>query len=68
MSDNVDGDNDFTRDNDLTVILTATCNSSTLEANSATRTLSQIVTYSSGTPFDYRYQAGHSSTHSGNQN
>ena len=68
MTDNVDGDNDFTRDNDLTVILTATCSSTTLEANSAQRKLSQIITYSQGTPNDYRYQAGHSSTHSGNEN
>ena len=68
MTDNVDGDNDFTRDNDLTVILTSQCNSTTLEANNATRKLSQIVTYAGGAPHDYRCQAGHSSTHSGNAN
>ena len=45
MTDNVDGDGDATRDQDLTVILTATCSSTTLEANSATRKLAQIVTY-----------------------
>jgi Tfp pilus assembly protein PilX len=68
MSDNVDGDNSFQHDNDLTVILTATCSSSTLETSNATRKLSQIVTYAGAGPTDYRYQAGHSSTHSGNAN
>lgn len=68
MTDNVDGDNDFTRDNDLTVILTSTCTSSTLESNGGTRTLSQVVTYGGNGGTDYRYQAGHSSTHSGNAN
>ena len=68
MVDNVDGDNDFTRDNDLTVILTSTCTSAKYEPNSATRTLSQIVTYAGPGPTDYRFQAGHSSTHSGNTN
>jgi hypothetical protein len=68
MTDNVDSDGDFHRDNDLTVILTATCNSTTLESNSATRTLAQIVTYGGGLPTDYRFQAGHSSSHSGNSN
>jgi len=68
MTDNVDGDNNFQHDNDLTVILTATCISSTYESNGATRTLSQVVTYAGGAPFDYKYQAGHSSTHSGNAN
>jgi Tfp pilus assembly protein PilX len=68
MTDNVDSDGTFTHDNDLTVILTATCNSTTLESNSATRTLSQIVTYAGNGGTDYRYQAGHSSTHSGNAN
>ncbi len=68
MTDNVDGDNDFTHDNDLTVILTAKCISTTYEANNATRTLSQVVTYAGNGGTDYRYQAGHSSTHSGNAN
>ena len=68
LSDNVDGDNDFTHDNDLTVILTSTCTSAKYEPNSATRTLSQIVTYAGPGPTDYRFQAGHSSTHSGNTN
>jgi len=68
LTDNVDSDGVFTHDNDLTVILTATCNSTTLESNSATRTLAQIVTYGGGLPSDYRFQAGHSSSHSGNAN
>ncbi len=70
MTDNVDeaGVQDFTRDNDLTVILTATCTSSTLEANGAQRTISQLITYAGNGGTDYRYQAGHSSTHSGNAN
>jgi Tfp pilus assembly protein PilX len=53
---------------DLTVILTSTCSSSTLEANGATRTVAQVVTYNGGLPTDYRFQAGHSSSHSGNSN
>lgn len=68
LTDNQDGDNDITHDNDLTVILTATCKSTTLESTSATRSLSQIVTYAGNGGTDYRFQAGHSSTHSGNEN
>jgi Tfp pilus assembly protein PilX len=70
MRDNVDDSpNNFAVDNDLTVILTATClSTSNLEANSGTRTLSQLVTYAGNGGTDYRYQAGHSSTHSGNAN
>jgi type II secretory pathway pseudopilin PulG len=68
MIDNVDGDGDTTRDNDLTVILRATCISSVYEANNAQRVVSQIVTYAGNGGTDYRYQAGHSSTHSGNAN
>jgi Tfp pilus assembly protein FimT len=67
LKDNQD-DTDPTRDSDLTVILTSKCISSTLESNSATRTLSQIVTYAGNGGTDYRFQAGHSSTHSGNEN
>lgn len=69
MRDNVDetGVQDFTKDQDLTVILTAVCNSTTLETNSATRTVTQVVTYAA-LPKDYCMQAGHSSTHSGNAN
>ena len=72
MRDNVDetaGTQDFTKDNDLTVILTSTLQlDPTLEANSATRTVSQLITYAGNGGTDYRYQAGHSSTHSGNEN
>jgi hypothetical protein len=69
LRDNVDetGAQDFTKDQDLTFILSATCNSTTMEANSATRTVSQLITYAT-MPNDYKYQAGHSSTHSGNAN
>ena len=68
LTDNLESDNDPQHDSDLTVILTATCNSTTLEANSATRSLAQLITYGGGTPTDYRFQAGHSSSHSGNAN
>jgi Tfp pilus assembly protein PilX len=70
MRDNVDetGAQDFTKDQDLTVILTATCTSSTIPTNSATRAISQLVTYSGAPGPDYCFQAGHSSTHSGNAN
>ena len=68
MVDNQDGDGSLTHDNDLTVILTSTCVSTKFETNNAQRTLSQIVTYAGGSPTDYKMQAGHSSTHSGNAN
>lgn len=67
LADNADGDPP-THDNDLTVILTSTCRSSTFESNGATRTLSQVITYAGNGGTDYRAQAGHSSTHSGNEN
>ncbi len=70
MLDNVDetGTQDFTKDQDLTVILKATCISTTYESSSNTRTVSQLVTYAGSGGTDYRFQAGHSSTHSGNPN
>ena len=68
MTDNVENDGDLNNDKDLTIILTSTCQSSTLESNSATRTVAQIVSYAGGLPNDYRFQAGHSSSHSGNTN
>jgi Tfp pilus assembly protein PilX len=69
MIDNQDGDNDLTKDQDLTVILKATCRpTSNLEANGGQRTVAQILTYAGNGGTDYRYQAGHSSTHSGNEN
>jgi Tfp pilus assembly protein PilX len=56
-------------DNDLSAIMTSTCISSTLQTGSASgRTLQAIVSYSGNGGNDYRYQAGHSSTHSGNAN
>jgi Tfp pilus assembly protein PilX len=56
-------------DNDLAAIMTSTCISSTLQTGSASgRTLQAIVAYSGNGGTDYRYQAGHSSTHSGNAN
>jgi type IV pilus assembly PilX-like protein len=69
MTDNVDeSPNDPTKDQDLTVVLTSKCTSTTLESTNATRTLAQIVTYAGNGGTDYRFQAGHSSTHSGNEN
>lgn len=53
-------------DNDLTAIMTSTCTSSTL--TTGPRQLEQILTLSTNLGSDYRYQAGHSSTHSGNEN
>jgi hypothetical protein len=68
MIDNQD-DGDPAHDQDGTVILKATCRStSNLEANGGQRTVAQIVTYAGNGGTDYRYQAGHSSTHSGNEN
>ena len=68
ITDDQDGDGDSTHDQNLTVILTSTCVSTTLESTNATRSLSQIVIYAGNGGHDYRYQAGHSSTHSGNEN
>jgi hypothetical protein len=70
MLDNVDetGTQDFTKDQDLTVILKATCVSKTFESSSNTRTVSQLITYGGNGGTDYHAQAGHSSTHSGNTN
>lgn len=55
-------------DNDLTAVMTSVCTSSTLGGSNAQRTLKQIVAYNGNGGTDYRYQAGHSSTHSGNAN
>jgi Tfp pilus assembly protein PilX len=56
-------------DNDLAAIMTSVCISSTLQTGSNNgRTLQAIVAYSGNGGTDYRYQAGHSSTHSGNAN
>jgi Tfp pilus assembly protein PilX len=56
-------------DNDLAAIMKSVCISSTLQTGSASgRTLQAIVAYSGNGGTDYRYQAGHSSTHSGNAN
>lgn len=59
---------DRTRDNDLTAVMTAQCTSTTIDAEAMQRQLSQVVTYQGNGGTDYRYQAGHSSTHSGNAN
>jgi hypothetical protein len=53
-------------DNDLTAIIVSTCISSTLSTGQ--HQIEQIVTYTGSGGSDYRYQAGHSSTHSGNEN
>ena len=55
-------------DNDLTVILVAQCISTTMTDANTQRVLEQVITYTGTGGFDYRYQAGHSSTHSGNEN
>ncbi|MFI5290082.1 MAG: hypothetical protein ACHQ17_10555, partial [Polyangia bacterium] len=55
-----------TVDNDLTAVMVSTCISPTL--TSGARQLEQIVTLTGNLGTDYRYQAGHSSTHSGNEN
>lgn len=54
------------QDNDLTAIMISTCTSTTLTGGP--RELRQIVTFSGNLGFDYRFQAGHSTTHSGNTN
>jgi hypothetical protein len=55
-----------TVDNDLTAIMTSTCISPSM--TNGPRVLKQIVTLTGNLGTDYRYQAGHSSTHSGNEN
>jgi Tfp pilus assembly protein PilX len=70
IRDNVDENptNDPTTDHDLTVIMISQCTNPNFSKGSAQRTLEQIVTYTGNLGTDYRYQAGHSSTHSGNAN
>lgn len=55
-------------DNDLSAIMVSTCISSTVGFGADSRTLEEIVAYTGSLGTDYRYQAGHSSTHSGNEN
>jgi hypothetical protein len=57
-----------THDCDLTIIMVSTCISTTITGGAQQRTLEQIVAYTGNLGTDYRYQAGHSSTHSGNAN
>lgn len=68
--DNVDEfpTNDPTHDNDLVAIMVSTCTNPNFAQGAGGRTLQQIVTYTGNAGTDYRYQAGHSSTHSGNEN
>jgi hypothetical protein len=70
IADNIDEfpTNVPTVDGDLSAILTSTCISSTLSGGASNRTLRQIITYTGQLGTDYRFQAGHSSTHSGNEN
>ncbi len=60
--------NDPTRDSDLQAIITSKCISTTLGANNVNRSISQIIVFGGAGATDYRYQAGHSSSHSGNEN
>jgi hypothetical protein len=73
--DNVDEDflhTDPHRDNDLTVVMVSVCTSSNYNGTTADmgsgRELHELVTSAGPPGGDYRYQAGHSSTHSGNEN
>jgi hypothetical protein len=70
ISDNVDEfpTNNPNVDSDLTAVITSTCISSTLSGGASNRTLRQIITYTGSLGTDYRFQAGHGSTHSGNAN
>jgi Tfp pilus assembly protein PilX len=57
------------RDADLTVILISQCIDTSLNGTASVgRELRELVTYGGNGGTDYRYQAGHSSTHSGNEN
>lgn len=68
LEDNVDENpNNPKVDNDLMVVLVSTCTNSALTGGT-TRTLKQMIQYTATVGNDYRYQAGHSSTHSGNEN
>ena len=50
-------------------IMISTCTSSKYASdNNTSRTLEQLVVYTGVLGSDYRFQAGHSSTHSGNEN
>ena len=68
IEDNVDeSPNDPKKDNDLMVVLVSTCTNNALTGGT-TRTIKQMIQYTATVGSDYRYQAGHSSTHSGNEN
>jgi Tfp pilus assembly protein PilX len=57
------------QDNDLTVVMISVCTNAAYNGGGSTgRELRELVTYGAGQPADYKYQAGHSSTHSGNEN
>lgn len=62
------------QDNDLSVILVSDCldadpnNAQVATSDMGTRELRELATYGGSLPNDYRFQAGHSSTHSGNEN
>ena len=72
LRDNVDEFpvNDPTHDNDLTAIMESTCVNPRFGSTTdgGTRTLDAIINFTGNAGTDYRYQAGHSSTHSGNAN
>ncbi len=55
-------------DSDLTVIIVSECINPAFSKGAGDRTLQELVTYTGNLGTDYRFQAGHSSTHSGNEN
>ena len=70
IRDNVDENptNNPSVDSDLTVIMISQCTNASFSKGAAQKTVEQLVTYTGNLGTDYRYQAGHSSTHSGNAN
>jgi hypothetical protein len=69
IADNIDeAVNNPLVDSDLTAVITAVCVSPTLSGGASNRTLAQIISYTGQLGTDYRFQAGHSSSHSGNAN
>jgi hypothetical protein len=70
IADNIDEQptNNPLVDSDLAAIITSVCVSPTLSGGASNRTLMQIISYTGQLGTDYRFQAGHGSSHSGNAN
>ena len=60
--------NDPLTDSDGVVLMVSTCISTTMSSSINGRVLKEVITNAAVQGTDYRFQAGHSSSHSGNEN